>query len=438
MAVKKKTVGAELSEDWLIPENEQPYPVPDNWIWVRVGVLANVVKGVSYEKSQASDTARDGKILVLRGGNIQHGCIVDADNVYVPDKYVSDAQKLKKGDVVVVVSSGSKNLVGKAAQVQKDSDNVSFGAFLSLLRPSPKLDSRYFGLYFQSQEYRQAVRDYCTGININNIRRAHLGLLKFPLPPLTEQRRIAARAQSLLDEIKKAGRLLDEAGAEVKNQRTAVLFQAFRGDLTKIWRRANSDVEQASVLLAGGPGIKPVAVGNAPFEIPENWSWVRLGNLASKVVGGAHRTPKYVTTGIPFISVRNIRDNQISFADTKYISAAEHRELSKRCQPEKGDILITKSGTIGRTAVVDTDREFSLFVSVALIKMSGVPVNPRYTEFALEFLIGQQTGQNLVKGSAIKNLHLDQLVNLPLPVAPLPEQNVCHQLWINLRQHSKL
>src|SRR5690606_21121448 len=117
-----------------------------------------------------------------------------------------------------------------------------------------------------------------------------------------------------------------------------------------------------------------------PYEIPKEWKWARLGNIVKNIVDGTHHTPTYTESGVYFVSVKDIRNNQLDLSNTKFISQEEHELLKKRCYPEKGDLLITKSGTIGRTCIVETDIEFSLFVSVALIKFNNLPLHGGYIE----------------------------------------------------------
>ena len=102
--------------------------------------------------------------------------------------------------------------------------------------------------------------------------------------------------------------------------------------------------------------------------LPDGWVWAKLEQTSEKITDGTHRTPTYVDKGIAFISVKDIFDGKIGFENCKYISEEEHNNLIKRCNQEYLNILITKSGTIGRTAGVKTKRQFSLFVSEALIK----------------------------------------------------------------------
>jgi type I restriction enzyme S subunit len=159
-----------------------------------------------------------------------------------------------------------------------------------------------------------------------------------------------------------------------------------------------------------------------PYEVPDNWVWVKLDSITEKITDGAHKTPNYVEMGIPFISVKDINNGTVSFGDTKYVSIETHNELKKRCHPENGDILITKSGTIGRTAIIRTDDEFSLFVSVALVKTNINTTDPRFLELYISHGIKLLAGQKFIKGSSIKNLHLNELKKFHIPLAPLNEQ----------------
>ncbi|NBC03771.1 MAG: hypothetical protein GVY20_08725 [Bacteroidetes bacterium] len=96
------------------------------------------------------------------------------------------------------------------------------------------------------------------------------------------------------------------------------------------------------------------------------WGVKKLGELCSDINDGTHYTPKYVDRGVPFYSVENVvADN---FSDVKYITPEEHKSLIRRCKPEKGDILLTRIGTLGITKLIDWDVDASIYVSLALLK----------------------------------------------------------------------
>lgn len=159
------------------------------------------IRGVSYKSGDAKKNLHSQHTKLYRANNISSGSIIEDDLVYVPDNRVQSRQLLKKGDIVVAASSGSINVVGKAAMV-RDTTRATFGAFLKVLRPNVELiDIDYFGHFFQSQRYLQYIRSVAVGANINNLTNSHFDNIKIPLPPLEEQKRIAEildRAQALI------------------------------------------------------------------------------------------------------------------------------------------------------------------------------------------------------------------------------------------------
>jgi len=134
------------------------------------------------------------------------------------------------------------------------------------------------------------------------------------------------------------------------------------------------------------------------------WETKTLGELCSKITDGTHLRPKYTETGIPFLSVKNLTQGVIDFGNTKFISEADHKSLTKRSKPEVQDILYTKVGTTGVAKVVDTDREFSIFVSIALLKLKHETIFNRYLEHFLNSKVGRDQARQRTRGMANKNL----------------------------------
>src|ERR1700741_1793041 len=139
------------------------------------------------------------------------------------------------------------------------------------------------------------------------------------------------------------------------------------------------------------------------------WELTTLKTLCDRISDGTHFTPTYVREGIPFISVKDISDDKVHFDKCKYIPVEEHNELIKRCFPEKDDILITKSGTIGRMALVPAKPEFSLFVSVALIKNKRELITSKFLKLCLENFLNSINVQQDIKGGLLKNFHLEEI-----------------------------
>ncbi|MBK0370176.1 restriction endonuclease subunit S domain-containing protein [Flavobacterium agrisoli] len=119
-----------------------------------------------------------------------------------------------------------------------------------------------------------------------------------------------------------------------------------------------------------------------PFSIPENWKWVKL-NTFLDVRDGTHDTPKYVDSGFPLITSKNLYSGKLTFDNVKHISELDHYKISERSKVDKEDILFAMIGSIGNPVLVDTDVDFSI-KNVALIKYFNKKKN---TMFILYFII---------------------------------------------------
>lgn len=158
-------------------------------------------------------------------------------------------------------------------------------------------------------------------------------------------------------------------------------------------------------------------------ELPLGWSSKRLRDIAAKITDGTHVTPSYIAEGIPFLRVTDIQDREINLERVKRISLEEHRQLTQRCKPEQGDILLSKNGSIGFVKVVTWNWEFSIFVSLALIKLkkeSGV--YPFFLKAVLESPVIQKQIYAQSKQGTVTNLHLEEIEKFFIPIPPLSEQ----------------
>ena len=159
-----------------------------------------------------------------------------------------------------------------------------------------------------------------------------------------------------------------------------------------------------------------------PFEIPESWEWCRLSTVLHKLSDGTHSTPQYQLSGIPFLSVKDISSGIIDFSGCKYISELEHKELFSRCNPEYGDLLLTKVGTTGIPVIVDTKEEFSLFVSVALLKFNQNLLYNKYLLYELLSPLVQKQAEENTRGVGNKNWVIRDIAKTLIAIPPIKEQ----------------
>lgn len=147
---------------------------------------------------------------------------------------------------------------------------------------------------------------------------------------------------------------------------------------------------------------------------------VKLGEICNFYLGLTY-TPKYVEKGIPFLSVKDLKKDKISFKNTKYISEKEFEESTSNAKPQKGDILFGRVGTLGNPIVIDFDRPFCIFVSLGFIRVhENISNNFIKHWISSNYFMKQVDSQ--VAGSAQKNLNVGWLKNFKLPLPPLEEQ----------------
>lgn len=155
-----------------------------------------------------------------------------------------------------------------------------------------------------------------------------------------------------------------------------------------------------------------------------NYPLIRLGDVCTKITDGTHKTPTYLESGITFISAKNIVNGELDFSDIKHISEQEYDEIQRRCQTEIGDILLSKSGSLGSPVIVKTTQKLGLFESLAVIKYDRDRLLPEFLCEQLKTDRIQRQFKVGTKGVAIKHLHLGVIADTDIVIPPIEEQQV--------------
>ena len=151
--------------------------IPVEWEVKSVNDVSSICRGVSYKPNDLQESG----VLILRGNNIENNHVVyDNNTAYLLPDMISDEQKIKKHDIIITMSSGSKEHIGKCAMFQKDSEH-SFGAFLSKITPQEKCPYFLF-LYLSSLYFKQKIKSICNGTGINNLTNQTFDEVKFAYP----------------------------------------------------------------------------------------------------------------------------------------------------------------------------------------------------------------------------------------------------------------
>ena len=225
---KNKKVEMSLEEKLekaLVPVEEQAYKIPNNWVWTRLGEVINIFRGLSYTKN---DEVEDG-FLVLRGNNLTDKGLTFLENIYVNEKIAKKGVEVKKDDVVLVASTGSSKVIGRACVVEEDYEKTTIGAFLILCRPKEIIAKNWVHYIFRTLRYRLYISEQAKGTNIKNIKNEYLENFSIPLSPLNEQKRIVEKLDFLFAKTKKAKEIIEEIKVDIENRKISILDRVFKG-----------------------------------------------------------------------------------------------------------------------------------------------------------------------------------------------------------------
>lgn len=341
--------------------------------------LATQVRGVAYTKGDARSEPAEGFVPLVRAGNITDRGLTFDDLVYVPESCVSARQILQPGDVVVAASSGSIDVVGKAASVLEPS-SCAFGAFCKVLRPNDLVDHRYFGHYFRTAGYRRQVSALAAGANINNLRAGDFDGLEIRLPPLDEQQRIAA--------------ILDQAD-ELRAKRRAAIAHL------------DSLTDAIFLDMFGDPALSQ--------------RFVALGDITASARLGLVRSSKQLSEGGPY---PYIRMNAIS-ADGRLDSSSLQRTFASRDELasstlDRGDLLFNTRNSrdlVGKCAVFRGD-ERCLFNNNLLRLRFTDGIAPEFVWAVLNSTYGKRELMSRASGTtSVFAIYAKDLASVPIPLA---------------------
>ncbi len=408
---------------------------------VRLGQLLTVIRGVTYKKEAARSAPAEGLVALLRATNIQQSLSFD-ELVYVPANCVSETQLLRAGDVLVVASSGSRTVVGKAAPLTR-SWKGSFGAFCFALRPNAGVDPSYIAAFLRSPQYRDRASDLAAGTNINNLRATHIEETPIPLPTVDRQREVVTYLDEQLSRLDASVAALHRVQANLKRYRASVLKSACEGRLVpteaELAREEGRDFETGAQLLhriladrrsrlsRKGKYNEPASPSaDNSQQLPDGWCLASLDQLSSHLTSGSRDwSPFYDRGSCIFLMAQNVRMGALDLAMRQRVDPPKDDASRARSQVEVDDLLVTivgaNAGDICR--VHKPLPEHFVCQSVALLR----PVQGATSKYLEAFLVSAENGQkqfdSFMYGQGRPHLSFDQLRATVVPLPPLAEQH---------------
>lgn len=380
---KKKTALTieERLQQALVPAEEQPYEVPENWVWVRlIGNVNSCLDGYRKPINSSERAKRVGKVPYY-GATGQVGWIDD----YLTNEHL-----------VLLGEDGAPFL-----DLLKDKAYIIFGE--AWVNNHAHILKSYFGeignVFLMHYLNMVDYKDYVKGTTRLKLTQGSMQLMPFPLPPLSEQQRIVERIEELFAKLDEAKERLQEVADSFAVRKAAILHKAFTGELTKQWRWEN--------------GVSY-----------ESWEEKKGEDFFEYVTSGSRGWAKYYSDkGSIFIRMGNLNHGtiELDFSDIQYVELPDQVE-GQRSKLQKNDILISITADVGMIALVREDMDAYINQHVALAR----PKNDLYAEFLAWYFVsddGLQQMQNKQRGATKIGLGLQDIRSIILKIPTLPEQH---------------
>ena len=339
MPIEVKLKGA------LVPEEELPYKIPENWCWTNIGTCFDVTSSKRVHKSDWVESGipfyRTRELVKLSNDGYVDNELFIKQELY--ESIIHEYGKPKIGDLLVsgVGTIGVPYVVKNDLPFYFKDGNVIWFKNKRICLP------RYTYFFYKSLFLINQIHSASAGTTVDTYTIINATRTKFPLPPLPEQQRIVDRIESLfakLDEAKeKAQEIVD--GFELR--KSAILHKAFTGELTEKWRKENN------ISL-------------------DSWESKTLDDVCKSIYDGDHMPPPKVDEGVPFLVISNVNTGHLSFENTRFVPKEYYDRLSSTRKPQMGDVIYTIVGSYGIPVVVDIEKKFCFQRHMALLKPESV------------------------------------------------------------------
>ncbi|WP_180380261.1 restriction endonuclease subunit S [Campylobacter lanienae] len=364
--------------------------IPKGWEVKKLGDIAITSSGGTPLRTHSEYW--NGNIKWLKISDLNDSLIDNSDEFITEIGLKNSSAKILKKGTLLVAMYGS---IGKLGILNTEATTNQ--AICAIINKKDKKFEIKFLFYFFMSVKEKMLNESFGGVQ-KNISQTYLKNLEIPLPNLTEQKAIADKLDDSFAKIENAITNLINAKENLKLYKQSVLKSAFNGDLL--------------------PSISPT-----------HWEVKKLGEICEIISKGT--TPKggknvYKDSGILFLRAENIQENGIvNLENVKFIDKNIHDNVLKRSKLYNGDLLITIAGTLGRCAVYNNDIEANTNQAVCFVRLNKA--YKKYANFIQKFISLQSTKSQLLnqaKITAIPNLTLEIIKNLPIPLPPLSEQNL--------------
>lgn len=434
--IKQEKIAAETKT-----KDDMPFDIPESWVWISLNELT--IKGIKRGKSPVY-ASESNALVFAQKCNTKAGYIDLSLALYLDDSRLNKypvSEFMRDSDIVI--NSTGNGTLGRVG-IYRDNDNprklpIVPDSHVTVIRVSPLLSVSY--VFYGLKYYQPFMEKLGSGsTNQTELSANVIKNLMFPLPPLSEQKRIVAKIEELLpliDRYEKAWNRLEEFNKRFPGDlQKSILQMAIQGKLVeqRPEEGTGEDLYQKILLekqrlvrdgkLKKEKLLSDISDNEKPFDIPESWKWVRWGEIINIVSARRVHQSDWRNSGVPFYRAREIA-RLADYGDVKndlFISEELFDEYSKTGVPKPGDLMVTAVGTLGKTYIVNKhDRFYYKDASVLCYENYGSIV-PMYLKFIMQSeLMKSQIASNS-SGTTVSTLTIIRAKEYFFPLPPFAEQ----------------
>ena len=411
-----------------ITDDEKPFDIPDSWEWVRLGDVGNWAAGAT--PSRKHPEYYGGNIPWLKTGDLNDDVVEDTTEKITKLGVENSSVKINKpGNVLIAMYGATIGKLGIVGNKELVTNQACCGC-------TPFNGVYNWYLFYYLFASRKRLIDLGSGGAQPNISKQKIENFSFPLPPLSEQSRIAAKIAQLFALLRKVESSTQQYAELQTLLKSKVLDLAMRGKLVK----QDPNDEPASVLLEKikaekaelikekkikkSKPLPPITDEEKPFDIPDNWEWVRVGAIFDITSSKRVMKSEWRNEGVPFYRAREIVSikNHRALKDPIFISEETYKEKAEVSgRPKIDDILLTGVGTLGVPYVVSDNKEF-YFKDGNIIWLRNIgKINSYYISNYIQSPYMTKIINN-GRGTTVATLTIVRARNLLVPLPPLMEQ----------------
>lgn len=368
----------------------------EDWIEVELGDVCDKAQKVKRKEVSPYESLI---YLDISGIDNKTNQIIE-HKIYTWADAPSRAQQIVKRDDILF--STVRTYLKNIAQVTKEEyNNQICSSGFTVIRGKENILSAKYAFYLSIYEgFLQLLNELQTGSSYPAVRDSDVFKQIIPLAPLPEQRAIAAKIEQLFSELDNGIANLKAAKSKLEIYRQAILKQAFEGKLTNPKNQLEDD-------------------------LPENWKWVKLGEVAEAIdPQPSHRTPPVLVDGVPYVGIGDIDKNtgEFNFSKARKVSPNILKEHIERYDLKRGDFVIGKIGTIGKPFKIPEKRFYTLSANVVLIKPNQDRCIDSYLFNLCNSIVIEKQFQDGAKATTQAAFGIQKVRNLKVPLPTIEEQ----------------